>query len=33
MGLEWRGAAERVPTFHLSFGLETVNIGKGERAG
>jgi hypothetical protein len=32
-GLEWRRMAKLVPTFHLSFGLETVNIGKGERAG
>ena len=32
-GLEWHGRAKLVPTFHLSFGLETVNIDKRERAG
>ncbi len=32
-GLEWHRMAKPVPTFHLSFGLETVNIDKRERAG
>jgi len=32
-GLAWVVGRNRVPTFHLSFGLETVNIGKGERVG
>ena len=32
-GVEWDRMVKLVPTFHLSFGLETVNIDKRERAG